>query len=250
MDENLNWNAHRSALATKISRNVGILFKLRGTIPIKILRTLYFSFIQSHLCFCPSVWGLGSKNSLTKIFSSQKKAIRGISSGYSNYYYNKDTGEIPSHTKRTFNEHDILTVHNLILYQTMTTMSKVYRNISPIAISSLFTKNINATFPHGRRMTICYFDIHRTRLVSEDRTIFNKGPRLFNSLVNVINEIIIAENLKLKDDKYRQLLLQNKFTNSFKTKLKTYLLSKQKLGNSEFWAPENFVIYKNNNSSQ
>ena len=157
----------------------------------------------------------------------------------------KDTGEIPSHTKLTFNEHDILTVHNLILYQTMTTMSKIYRNIAPTAIISLFAKTVNATIPQGRRTTINYFDIHRTRLVSEDRTIFNKGPRLFNSLVNTINKIIVAENLKLKDDKHkhRQLLLQNKFTDSFKTKLKTYLISRQKHGNTEFWAPENFVIY-------
>ena len=250
MDENLNWNAHRSALATKISRNAAILFKLRGTVPLQILRTLYFSFIQSHLCFCPSVWGLGSQNSLIKIFSAQKKAIRGISSGYSNYYYNKDTGEIPSHTKRTFNENDILTVHNLILLQTMTTMSKVYRNITPIAIRSLFTKNATTTFPHERRTTICHFTIHRTRLASEDSTIFNKGPRLFNNLVDVINATIVAENSRLKDDKHRQLLLQNKFTNSFKTKLKTYLLSKQKLGSHEFWTPENLVIYKTINFSK
>ena len=94
MDENLNWNVHRSALASKISRNAGIMFKLRGTVPQTLLKTLYYSFVQSHLCFCPSVWGLGSQNSLTKIFSAQKKAIRGIASGYSNYYYDKDTSEI------------------------------------------------------------------------------------------------------------------------------------------------------------
>ena len=85
MDENLNWNAHRAALATKISRNAGILLKLRGTIPLQTLKTLYSSFVQSHLCFCPSVWGLSTKNSLEKIFTAQKKAIRGISLGYCNY---------------------------------------------------------------------------------------------------------------------------------------------------------------------
>ena len=246
MDENLNWNAHRAALATKISRNAAIMFKLRGTIPQKILRTLYFSFIQSHLCFCPSVWGLGSRNSLVKIFSAQKKAIRGIIAGYSNYYYNNDTGEIPTHTKTIFNKYEILTVHNLILLQTMTTMSKIYRNITPIAVRSLFSKTTNNNTAQIRpsRSQTNFFDIERTRLVSQDHTIYNKGPRLFNKLVNSINKVIISENAALTDDKYRQPLLQNRFTNGFKSKLKAHILTGQKIAEANTWANENFLLYQ------
>ena len=243
MDENLNWNMHRMALATKISRNAGILYKLRGTIPLNVLQTLYYSFVQSHLCFCPAVWGLGSVNSLSKIFSAQKKAVRGIASGYSNYYFNKDTGELPSHTKNTFNEHGILTVHNLVLYQTMTTMSKVYRKIAPKSICNLFVKNHNLDPDHNaRQKTLDYFLVNRTRLVSEDKTIFNKGPRLFNDLVTNINKIILEENAQLKSRQHRQPLLQNKFTSSFKSKIKAYILSKQKIGTHE-WIPENDILH-------
>ena len=245
MDENLNWNAHRLALATKISRNAGILYKLRGTVPSHILQTLYYSFVQSHLCFCPSVWGLGSKNSLSKIFSAQKKAVRGIARGHSNYYYKKETGELPSHTKSTFNEHGLLTVYNLIYYQTMTTMSKIYRNIAPKFICNLFTRNHSNSIElchNTRRKTTEYFIINPTRLASQDKTILNKGPRLFNELTISVNKIIADENALLSDKKHRRPLLQNKFTDSFKSKIKSYILSKQKLGD-ENWVPENDVLH-------
>ena len=34
--------------------------------------------------------------------------------GYVNYYYNKD-GKLPGHTKATFKEYEILTVHGVII---------------------------------------------------------------------------------------------------------------------------------------
>ena len=45
----------------------------------KTLKSLYFSFIQAHLVFCCSIWGIGSKNSLRDIFVAQKRAVRAIS---------------------------------------------------------------------------------------------------------------------------------------------------------------------------
>ena len=68
LDDKISWTVHKSALASKISRNAGILYKLKGLVPETVLRTLYNSFIQSHLNYCSSVWGLGSKNSIEKLF--------------------------------------------------------------------------------------------------------------------------------------------------------------------------------------
>ena len=76
MDSKLSWNAHRQKLASKLSQNAGILQKLKNIVPQKVVKLLYNSFVQSHLYYCPTVWGLCSKSSLNKIFSSQKKAMR------------------------------------------------------------------------------------------------------------------------------------------------------------------------------
>ena len=75
IDDKLSWKHHHMALANKISINAGLFFRARHMFKIETLKKLYFSFIQSHLTFCPYIWGLGSKNSINSIFIAQKKAI-------------------------------------------------------------------------------------------------------------------------------------------------------------------------------
>ena len=122
-------------------------------------------------------------------------------------------------------------------------MSKVYRNIAPKSICNLFVKNQNLNPDRNlRQKTVDYFLINQTRLVSEDKTIFNKGPRLFNHLVTRINKTITEENSQLKNSKLRQPLLQNKFTDGFKSKIKTFILSEQKIGDNK-WIPKNDILH-------
>ena len=106
--------------------------------PDKTLKMLYNSFIQSHLNYCSSVWGLGSHNSTSKLFSSQKKAIRAMENKYNNYFYDKDIETSPCHTKEIFNCNKILTVHNIIAKNCLMLMQKVYLNVAPPGIKSFF----------------------------------------------------------------------------------------------------------------
>ena len=61
VDNKLNFEEHINALATKISRSLGVLWKLRHTLPKSALRYLYHSMIHPHLLYGITVWG----NSLT-----------------------------------------------------------------------------------------------------------------------------------------------------------------------------------------
>ena len=99
IDDQLNFNQHRATLASKIARNAGVIYKVKGIVPLNVIKMLYNSFIQSHLVYCSNVWGLGSKSSVERIFTAQKRAIRGVKQGFVNYFYKKDTGELPAHTK-------------------------------------------------------------------------------------------------------------------------------------------------------
>ena len=79
LDDRLSFKTHRTAIATKVSRKYAVvLFRARHIIEPQTLKTLYSSFIQSHLIFCSSIWGTGSKPSLQSISVAQKKAIRAI----------------------------------------------------------------------------------------------------------------------------------------------------------------------------
>ena len=102
VDSNLTWKQHITALHVKMARNSSILFKLKGILPLDVLKTLYHSFVQSHLNHCPLIWGLGNKSTLAPLFTAQKRAVRTLAPGFVNYFYNKETGEHPHHTKQVF----------------------------------------------------------------------------------------------------------------------------------------------------
>jgi hypothetical protein len=56
IDERLNFNYHVNCISTKLSKSVGILYKLASFIPLTILRKLYFTLIQPYLCFGVEAW--------------------------------------------------------------------------------------------------------------------------------------------------------------------------------------------------
>ena len=50
--------------------------------------------------------------------------MRAVMTGYVNYRYNNDNGELPSHTKRSFEEYNILTIHGIIIKNALLFMHK------------------------------------------------------------------------------------------------------------------------------
>ena len=80
LDNKLNWKAHIAELSKKLSRAVGLLYKVRNLCPPTVLRSLYFSLFNSHLSYGLAVWGNANQLDIRKIKSLQKKAIKAIDS--------------------------------------------------------------------------------------------------------------------------------------------------------------------------
>ena len=57
IDNRLYFNEHINALATKISRSLEVLRKLRHILSISALRSFYYSMIHPHLLYEITVWG-------------------------------------------------------------------------------------------------------------------------------------------------------------------------------------------------
>ena len=72
LDECLTWKPHIDKLASKLSRNSGILNKLKNFLPALIMKTLYFSLSHLHLNYGILIWGYKC-NWLVKL---QKRLIR------------------------------------------------------------------------------------------------------------------------------------------------------------------------------
>ena len=75
IDKELNWKAHLHKTALKISRTVGILNRLKKSLPAKILLTIYNSLILPHLNYCLLCWGSANTKRFLKL---QKRAVRTI----------------------------------------------------------------------------------------------------------------------------------------------------------------------------
>ena len=72
LDEHLNWHCHIDKAAIKISRGIGLLYKLKNILPHNITLTLYHSLIMPHLTYGILAWG----HNLSCLAKLQKKAIR------------------------------------------------------------------------------------------------------------------------------------------------------------------------------
>ena len=51
LDENLSWKNHIDMLSNKISKVIGVMYKLKNVLPEYILLILYKSLISSHLSY-------------------------------------------------------------------------------------------------------------------------------------------------------------------------------------------------------
>ena len=78
LDSNLTWNEHIHNIHSSISRNIGILYKLKQLISEKSLLVLYNSLVLSHINYCNIILGNCSFNQSRFIISSLKRAIRTI----------------------------------------------------------------------------------------------------------------------------------------------------------------------------
>ena len=80
IDPHLSWKHHIFELRKKLSRAVGILYKMRSlNCPKTVLLSLYYSLFHSHLCYGICLYGLAESQYISKIILIQKRAIRILS---------------------------------------------------------------------------------------------------------------------------------------------------------------------------
>ena len=78
IDSKLNFKTHISKVQSKISKGVGILYKLNKLLPTRTLITLYYALIFPHLMYGIIIWGSTYSSYLTSLQTLQNKAIRAI----------------------------------------------------------------------------------------------------------------------------------------------------------------------------
>ena len=83
IDKNLNFKPHVEKVCAKVSRTLGVLYRISINTPELILVKLYYALVYPYLTYCNIIWGGASACHLNKIMLLQKRAVRVITS--SNY---------------------------------------------------------------------------------------------------------------------------------------------------------------------
>ena len=71
IDENLTWKIHIDGITKTISRNIGMINKLKFFVPERILRTLYCTLVLPYINYGILIWGQACKTYLEKIYKLQ-----------------------------------------------------------------------------------------------------------------------------------------------------------------------------------
>ena len=107
LDNSLSFEKHISYICDKISKSIGVFYKLRSCAPENVLINLYYSLVYPYLIYCNQIWGGTYDTHIEKIFLLQKKIIRVITNQ-----------PFLAHTNHLFYNSKILKVHDIYIYLT------------------------------------------------------------------------------------------------------------------------------------
>ena len=139
IDSKLNWHYHIDYIANRISKNIGIIVKVKNILNLKTTKDLYYFFIYPYLNYCCCVWGLACITYLSKLHIIQKRIARLIW-GKQKYY--------PSHG--LFKEFDILSIYDINKCSLGMFCYKFHFGLLPDVFDNFLTKVSNVHRHHTR----------------------------------------------------------------------------------------------------
>ena len=130
IDKHVNFKKHIDQLTNKLSKYVGLFYKLRHILPLSALLTLYRSLFEPHIFYCNTIWCNTYPTNLNKLKVLQNKIIRAIS--WLDYnapttpsYYSLGILKLP----------DIITYHNACtMYQVMNKINTRLCELVPVSL--------------------------------------------------------------------------------------------------------------------
>ena len=184
VDNKLSWNVHTNNIKLRLSKGISMLAKIRHYVPESVLRSLYFTFINSHTGYNLLNWGTAPSTYIDTISAKTRKAIRIIS------FENKDEPALP-----LFKKHSILPLEKDFELKQAIFMWKLENNLIPKSLARNFRTNRNRIIPI------------LNRLESSAKHITFAGPRMWQTLPDSIKSLAFPKTFSKAVKNY---LLDNK----------------------------------------
>ena len=166
VDNHLNFRYHVNLICTKISKVIGMLFRLNDTLPIDALKTLYSTLLLPHLMYGIEIWYGILKNNDDRLFKLQKKSIRAI-----------NCLPYAAHTNEYFKSMNLLKIDDLYKQRVLLYMYKS-------DLTHAIEPNHNFSTRNAYNIIVPRFNLSRSQ-----STIFYKGIVLWNNLPENIKTI-------------------------------------------------------------
>ena len=172
LDEFINFKRHTHQLLNKLSKYVGLFYKIRHFLPLSTLLTLYKSLFEPHITYCNIIWCNTYPSHLLKLQSLQKKIIRAISWSK----FNAPTASL-FHSYGLLKLPEINTYHNAYtMYQVVNNMNTRLCELVPISrpLHTHYTRKKHLITGKVRK------------LKSTSLSIVSRGPQIWNKLEGFI----------------------------------------------------------------
>ncbi|XP_030840267.1 uncharacterized protein LOC115923526 [Strongylocentrotus purpuratus] len=164
-----NWKYHISKLCKLLSRNTGVIYKLKSVSPLNILRMLYATLILPYLHYGVLAWGNSFKSQMDKLLLVQKRVIRIVC----NTHY-------LAHTDVLFCNSGVLKAEDIYHLQLGALMYELNAGLLPVALAGIFKKNNQVHNYSTRQAQAYHLPLVRTQFALT--TLGSTGPRFWNSL--------------------------------------------------------------------
>jgi hypothetical protein len=169
IDKKLNWLEHIALVANKVSKSLGVLNKIKNTLPLSILPMLYNTLILPYFQYCNIIWANTYPSHLDKLIKLQKRGMRIISAA-----------SYRAHTTELFKKHRQLILYDINKLQIAAFMFMFHNKSLPAIFNSYFKMNIEVHSHNTRQALTLHIDYYRTN--TRAFTIKVQGPKLWNSL--------------------------------------------------------------------
>ena len=173
----MDWNSHITNISNKITKTMGIMNRIKKSIPQQILNLMYNSLILPHIYFCITAWGF----KCNRIFTLQKKALRIITKSKFN-----------SHTEPLFRELSMLKVEHIFQMQCLKLYYNVINERTPDFFSNMF-KLKSRMHTHETRQKN-YIHIAGTRTTSAKQCIRQYIPTVLTSIPTLVSDKITTHS--------------------------------------------------------
>ena len=170
IDERLSWDNHIQQVASKLSKNIGILAKLKYTVPQKVLFLIYSSLVLPYLTYCNLVWAFNSASKLKSVAVLQKRAVRNIAKV-----------DYCAHTSPLFKKLDLLKVTDICCFQTALFTFKFSQSQLPSKFNDYFSR-VTSVHYYTTRSSTSAFMLPFCRTTVRQKCIRCQGPSVWNSL--------------------------------------------------------------------